>query len=229
MMKLTAIYAFFILLFFFIAIVAVLPAYAQLNKVDQSKESFIEKGTVLTGLYFSFINGSEQEFTQNYTREDTRVSLNLEGTYFITDRIGFGPLISYVFSYGDLNVLNPDKGDIETRDSFWIVGTKITYLLPLNELFERYNATNLFFNAGPVLHILTTERESVQGMNPRIEFGYGIGTGLLFAISKQIAVTTKLNFQAHRHKYEVGTKSSVQTEVKWLEAIAFSVGLSFTF
>ena len=212
---------------FIVIVVAVFPTYGQLNKINQTREAFVERGVILTGLSFSLIHGSQQEFSLDYTNEVKRASLNLKGIYFLTNHIGFGPTISYVFSYGDLNTVTPDKEDTEIRNPFWVIGTNIAYYISLNELFGNHSNTYLFINGGIVLRHVKTELKDFQKISPLNEIGYRLGVGLLVPTVNQLSFFAKVDLRAHRHKNNVGKKSI--TKIKWPKAFSLSVGLNFAF
>ncbi|MBN2732217.1 MAG: outer membrane beta-barrel protein [Balneolaceae bacterium] len=219
---------------FFVAIICIaLPLQAQQTNFEDSEEPFIEEGIFLTGFSISFINASRDDFNQEYEREFTHLSLQLDGLYFVNDRIGVGPLLGYRFTYRDLE--DPFRSeDSDTRNTALEYGVKGGWFIPTAKLFGGTGDSHFFLDGGVSWLRTKFEREPNNDSEPRTQFGFQIGTGFLLPVGKRIALETKLGFQSRRREYRLGRRNpggeiTFTTETRWLKEVALSVGLKVGF
>lgn len=208
------------------------PLYSQPIIDKEPNKPFINKGTLLTGFSFSFINGSGNEYNQDFAREATQITANIEALYFVTERIGLGPVVSYGFTYRDLlNVIAPSQGDVDRRRSLLALGLKAGYYIPLNNILT--GSSNYFFLTGALIsRRVVNERENRFTLTLN-ELGYRIGSGLLIPVGNQISIITKLSLRAHRHEYRFGIERNNEiiliTETRWPKKLSLSIGLNVVF
>lgn len=221
------------LILLFVLILRALPLQAQEKSKMNHNKPFIEQGIFLTGFSLSFINASRDDFNQEFAREITDITAQLDGLYFVDDHLGIGPLLGYRFTYRDL-VDRPIELDEDQRRSRLEFGAQVGWYMPARKLFGG-SGRSQFFIDGDVSFVRFKNRlENNPEPDADYRFGYQVGTGFLFPVGKRIAVETKLGFQARQREYTVGTreeggeKISI-TETKWLKEVALSVGLKVTF
>lgn len=126
------------ILLFFVAEFSILPAYGQNHsdsRMQQSKESFIHKGKILTGFTLGFTNATGSDYNQDFPREITEMNLQLNALYFVSDHIGIGPLVGYQFTYRDLVPYRRGSPDIDTRSAGLEVGAQGGYYFPASDIF----------------------------------------------------------------------------------------------
>lgn len=212
------------------------PLYGQHNSVEDPEESLIQKGKVLTGFSFSFINASRDDFNQEFEREFTDISLQLEGLYFLSDRIGIGPLLGYRFTYRDLE--DPFRGgtqsDSDTRAGQFEFGIKGGWYIPATKLLGSAGDTQFFVDGGLSFLREKSKQEGRPKPDANYRFGYQFGTGFLFPMGKGIIIETKLGFQSRRREFRIRQtnpdgEDSIRTITKWPKEIALSVGFKVSF
>ncbi len=219
-------------LFFIGLLIIALPLYAQ-QANDQSEEPFIEKGTILTGFSLGFINASPTDGNDIFINEYNLLTLQLDGLYFLSDRIGVGPLIGYQYYFFE----RPNRATVgieEVRRWQFEFGLKSGWYIPAPEFFGGGSGSQFFVDAG--ISWLQNRLERVGDFETESDylFGFQVGTGLLIPMGKQIAIETKLGFQSRRKEFVSGERlpdGEVQfsTVNKWLKEISLGVGLKVSF
>lgn len=216
----------------FLAVMVTMPAAAQQNKAEQEESPFIQQGDVLTGFSLGFTNASTGNYNFEFPREVSRLSIQIDGLYFVSNHIGVGPLLGYQFTYRDLE--DPyTAGDTDVRRWQFEFGAQSGWYMPLKSLFGGSGDSQFFVDAGISWLRDRFEEEGVDKSDPEYSFGYQLGAGFLFPVGRQIAIETKLGFQARQQEYRFahGTHEGIThtTETKWREEVALSVGLKVVF
>lgn len=125
-----------------------------------------QKGKVLTGFLLSFINASREDFNQEFEREFTHISVQLDGLYFVSDRTG-------QFEFG-------------VRGGWYI---------PAAEVFGGVGDMQFFVDGGISWLQNKYNVEPANDWDRRNQLGFQIGSGLLFLMGRRIALETKLGFR----------------------------------
>ena len=212
---------------------AVAPAHAQQAKLQDRGQPLIKQGRFLTGFSLSLINASREDFNQEFEREFTDISVQVDGLYFINNRIGVGPLLGYRFTYRDLE--DPFRAeDRDTRRSAFEYGAKGGWYVPAAKLFGG-TGNSYFFVDGGISWLRTQYKvEPENNATIRNQFGFQLGTGFLLPVGKRIGIETKLGFQSRQQEYTFSRREPdgeirTRTETKWLKEVALSVGLKVGF
>lgn len=195
-----------------------IPLHAQQKSNNEKNEPFIEKGTFLTGFSFGFSSGAPTNDEDAFVNKFKNLGLQVEALYFLTDRIGVGPILGYTYFHRE-KPSNISKGFSEFRTWHYKLGAKTGWYMPTKKLFGGTGRSQVFLAAGiSWLHNNGTD----------YEFGYQIGMGFLFPVGKQIAIVTKLSFQARRRELAL-RREARDGPIKWRKRFTLGVGLSVTF
>lgn len=203
------------------------PLQAQQTK----NNAFIEQGTFLTGLSFSFIkNGyatSTDDFnnTRNYTRIEV-VSIQIDALYFITDHIGAGVLLGYQSLYRTKHDNNYEKYDK------WGLkyGFQAAGYLPVQIIFGGRSRSQLFLNGG-----ISWLNEN-NTFNGSYNLGYKVGLGTLLPVAKRVGVKLGLNYLARSENKTYAIQCGVippcpppRHDTVWHRNIILNIGLNVAF
>lgn len=223
----------FSILFFLVAVKGLAPLNAQQTSSDQSFEPFIKQGTLLTSFSLGFTHASPTDDNDNIVNEFNLLSIKIEGLYFLSDQIGIGPIIGYSYYYFE----GPNRlfgGIIERRRWQFEFGVKGGWYIPVQQVLEGLGRTQFFVDAGISWHQDRIKEVGAFEIDTGYLFGFQVGTGFLFPVGNQIAIETKLGFQA-RHKKIYSEQrlpngnSKIFAANKWLEEISLRLGLIVTF
>lgn len=218
------------------------PLQAQDTTTTKSQSFSISKGKILTGFSIDGITASRDNYNHEFERAFSRLRLNVEGLYFINDRIGFGPIIGYEYLYRDYE----DPTNFFDPEDQWnyslLYGAKAGWYFPIEKLFDadklrennRLQNTLLFINGG--INWLweryrIEERGAIEDKN---RFGYQLNGGLLVPVGKQILLEWMLGWEARRQQYRYGIIEDGQItqefeETEWLKELSVGLGLKVTF
>jgi len=220
------------------------PLLAQDTTRSSEKSSVfsIQQGTILTGFSVEGITASRDDFNHEFERSFSRLRFSVDGMYFVSDRIGLGPVIGYEYQYQDFE---DPSGFFNPSDRWnWslLYGAKIGWYVPFKRLFAT-NAlgesrvlqnAHLFVNGG-VNWLWTRQKIESRGkLEPENRFGYQLGAGVLVPVGKRISLEWKLGWEARRKNYQYGVIRNGQVirefdETRWLKEFSIGLGLKVLF
>lgn len=228
-------------LFFIMGVVCPLTAAAQ-NGVDTTKkEPFsIQKGTILTGFSLGWTTASRDDYNFEFERWFTRLDLQVDALYFFNGRIGAGTILGYQYLFRDLEN-NPGTVVPRARDTWewdFEYGAKAGWYAPVHVLFGTgsLKESMLYVTAGVSW---LRRRYRVEGYNKsgginKNRFGYQVASGLLIPLGRQIALETKVQWEARRTRYVMratdrnGNTRTID-EIHWPSVLSVGVGLKVAF
>lgn len=192
-----------------------LPLHAQTD-LEKADQPFIQQGDFLTGFSLSFTNTTGDYSDPQSGNEFSRLFINLDGLFFVSDHFGIGPALGYQFNFQDLDPETSGIGNIRNWDLK--LGVKAGWYTSANELFgtSSLGRAQFFVDAGAFLFRTRVEVENVENLSPNSDFGYQIGTGFLFPVGEQIAIETRLGFQSRMAEQFNGRE--------WLNDVMLNVG-----
>lgn len=204
------------------------PLTAQ-DSNESSKIFTIESGTILTGFSIDGTTASRDDYHPEVMRGFSRLRFNVDGMYFVNDRIGVGPVLGYEYEFDDYE----DPGSLNDR-WFWnfLYGAKAGWYIPVEQLFNSGSLDNsyLFVNGGLNWQWSRQKSERFGKLDPNNRFGYQLGAGLLVPLGQQISLEWKLGWESRRRTYRyTNTNDQLISETKWLHELSVGLGLKVIF
>lgn len=196
-----------------------LPLHAQQTEAE-SKQPFIEQGRFLTGFSLAFTNASE-DYSNPQFGEYTRLLIELDGLYFVSDHVGIGPVLGYRFNFWGEPV---DQNGENMRQSNFLMGAQIGWYTLANKLFSTSSLgrAQFFVDAG-VSWLRSQGRVGGVETGTDYLFGYQMGMGFLFPVGERIAIETRLGFHSRKEEMLIG-----QNDLQWMSDLGISVGFKVT-
>lgn len=209
------------------------------QKVDSTDSHFsIDRGRLLTGFSVDGVTASRDDYNHEFERGFSQLQFSWEALYFVSKRVGIGPVLGYGLQYRYFDSSYSSFGN-QWNWSF-LYGVKAGWYVPVKNIFrsdalDHLHNAYLFFNGGVSWSWTRSKTELYGKTSPENRFGYQLNAGVLAPLGRKIALEWKVGWNARResYRYNIGDGNGhivrKVDETKWLKNLSLGIGLKIIF